>query len=197
MAALEDRYRRNREALLGRLSVSLTRLYGATIEPDELDGSFARLFPRVAPVIRSAQLAGVSLSTAYLSALILRDGGRTSRLPVRTDLIGTSRIGTLEEGMDAWPAIVKAQIGKGVERPEAIAFGLYLMHRFADGETTRVMDEQTEFVARESKQFRGWFGNLSPTACRACVAHNSGMHSMNEQPLRHGGCGCTQQYVVI
>lgn len=197
MPALEDRYNRQQRTLQARLRASLTRLYGATVDPDDIDGSFAALFPRAAAIIRAGQSAGVSLSTAYLSALILRDGGRTARLPIRRDLVGTSQVGSLEEGMDAWPSMVKAEIGKGRPREEAIAFGAYLATRFGDNETRRAMDEQTDFVVRESKQFRGWVGILHPPTCDECVAHNTGFHGPDEAPFRHGSCDCSMQWVVI
>ena len=188
---LDGRHRLEAATRLGRPTIQ------AAFMADNLDTAFPTFMDRAEPIIRSAQSAGVTLSTAYLSALILRDGRRTARLPVRTDLVGTSQIGTLREGMDAWPSMVKAEIGKGRPRPEAIAFGAYLATRFADSETKRAMDEQTEHATRESKQFRGWFGLLAPPSCPECVAHNTGFHGLDEPMFRHGGCDCSKQYVAV
>lgn len=196
MAALEDRYRAQQQALLDRVDQSLAALYGSTIEPNELDASFARLFPKAAAVVAAGQAAGITITTAYLSALVLRDGGRTSQLPILKDLVGTSRAGTLDEGMSAWPALVKQRIGEGVDRAEAIAYGAYLVNRFGDGEVTRVSDLQAEHATQHSPHFRGWRGILSATACKECSDNNSGEHPLSQPIYRHGSCNCTKQFLV-
>lgn len=196
MAALEDRYRRQSDSLRRRVAGALTRAYGDTIEPGELDASFARLFPRVEQIVRAGQSAGISLTTAYLSALVLRDGRRAVRLPITRDVVGTSKAGTLQDGMGAWPVMVKHQIGEGRSATEAVEYGSYLVTRFGDAEVVRAMDEQTDFATRRSGLFRGWVGILSPPTCDECTAFNTGVHALDEPFYRHGSCDCSKQYLV-
>lgn len=195
MAALEDQYRIRLDGLRTAVTARLVALYGSTIEPGELDASFTALFPQAEAVIRAGQSAGVSLSTAYLSALILRDGQRTAKLPILIELVGTSKAGTLAEGMAAWSALVKQRIALGYSIDEALEHGRYLVERFGDGEVTRVVDAQTDYATKQSKQFRGWRGIVAATACAECGV-NKGEHSMKERMYRHGSCNCTKQYIV-
>lgn len=196
MAALEDRYRQSQRALQARIRRALTRTYGETIEPDELDASFIRLFPKVAQIVRAGQAAGVTITTAYLSALVLRDARRTARLPILRELVGTTKAGTFEQAMGAWPVMVKHQIAEGRSTEEAVEYGSYLVTRFGDAEVTRVMDEQMEHATTKSGAFRGWVGILHPPTCDECVARNMGFHGLDEQPFRHGSCDCSVQYVA-
>lgn len=196
MPALEDRYQRQQLALQARLRSALTRAYGETIELDELDASFTRLFPKVAQIVKAGQSAGLSITTAYLSALVLRDARRTARLPMLTEIVGTSQVGSLTDAMGAWPVMVKHQIAEGRTTEEAAAYGSYLVTRFGDAEVKRVMDAQTEHATTKSGLFRGWVGILHPPTCAECVANNTGTHGMDEQMFRHGSCDCSKQYLV-
>ena len=195
MPALEDRYRQQTERLKRRVKASLTRAYGDTIEPGELDASFTRLFPQVERIVRAGQSAGLTITTAYLSALILRDARRTARLPMLREAVGTSKAGTLTDAMGAWPVMVKHQIAEGHTTEEAVEYGSYLVTRFGDAEVTRIMDEQAEHATR-SGQFRGWVGVLHPPTCDACVSNNIGFHGIDEPFFRHASCDCEKQYVA-
>jgi hypothetical protein len=160
------------------------------------DDGFAALYPKVAAIVRAGQSAGVSLTTAYLSTLILRDAGRTARLPIRTDLVGTSKAGSMADGMGAWPVMVKHQIALGRDEDEAVEYGEFLVGRFGDAEMLRAMDEQADYATRRSGQFRGWVGILAPPTCDECVAYNTGVHGLDEPFFRHGSCDCSKQYLV-
>lgn len=195
MAALDERYRSSYLALLERVRRSLLVLYGATVTTGDIDAGFERLFPRAGAVIQSGQSASVSLATAYLSALVLRDTGRTVRLPIAPDLVGTSLAGSLSDGMAAWPAMVKARIAEGLDPTEALDYGRYVVERFGDAEVTRVGDRQTEHASRNSHHFRGWEGIVSGGSCGPC-GDNAGFHELGESMYRHGGCRCSKQYVT-
>ena len=198
MNELERRYRARLAELRAQVLAALNRLYAATIDADDIDAAFADFTPRAASLLLAGQSRGISLSTGYLSALITLMGGRTADLRAFTgaELIGYTAAGvSLEEGMDAIPAMVKQQIGKGVEISEALDYGRFLSERFGDAELTSIVDRHTEIVTANSGEFSGWEGIVSGGACEPCGA-NAGFHELSEPIYRHGSCNCTKQYVV-
>ena len=102
----------------------------------------------------------------------------------------------LAEGMAAFPAMVKQQIGNGATDAEALTYGHQIAERFADAEVTRVVDETADDLTSESKHFKGWVGIVSPTACDRCVASNTGFHPKSVEMYRHGDCNCTKRWVT-
>lgn len=191
---LDARYRAKLAALHDRVRIAVNRLYAASVDPDDLDASFAEFSPRAAVVVQAGQSRGVSLATGYLAALVTLSVSR------RVDFSGiTSSVrpaASLTEGMAAWPSMVKEQIGKGVEVPQAIEYGRYLAERFADNEITAAVDRQTNVVTRQSGEFSGWAGILTGReTCEPCKS-NEGFHALEEPFYRHPGCDCTREYLV-
>lgn len=198
MNELERRYRVRLAELRAQIVVLLDRLYADRIDPADLDAAFSAFNPQAAIVLRAGQSRAVSLATGYLSALVTLMGGRRADLSAFTaaDIIGTTATGlTLVEGMDAFPALVKAQIGKGADTKQAVEYGRFLAERFGDAEVTSAVDRHTEAVTTMSGEFSGWEGIVSGNACDPCGA-NAGFHALDEPIYRHGNCNCTKQYVV-
>lgn len=198
MTELERRYRFRLAELRSQIVATLQQLYGSTVTLDDLDAGFAALIPQAAVVVQAGQSRAVSLATAYLSALVTLNSGRLADLGSLTaaDLIGFTQEGVpLAEGMAAWPSMVKQQIGKGATSSQASKFGRFLVERFADAEVTRAADSHSDAVTKQSGEFSGWEGIVSPKACAPCSA-NSGFHDLSEPMYRHGSCNCTKQYVV-
>ena len=198
MNELERRYRARVAELREQILAALNRLYGQSIDPDDLDESFGVFNPRAAALLQAGQARGISLATGYLSALITVMGGRAADLRAFTglELIGYTAEGkTLAEGMAAFPAMVKAQIGQGADIQQAVEYGRFLSERFGDAEVTGAIDRHTEAVTSGSGEFSGWEGIVSGNACDPCGA-NAGFHELSEPIYRHGSCNCTKQYVV-
>ena len=198
MNELERRYRARVAELRQQILDALNRLYGQTIDPEDLDAAFEAFSPRAAVLLRAGQARGISLATGYLSALITVMGGRTPDLRAFTgaELIGYTEKGLpLAEGMAAFPAMVKAQIGKGADIGQAVEYGRFLSERFGDAEVTGAIDRHTEVVTAESGEFTGWEGIVSGGACDPCSG-NAGFHELSEPIYRHGNCNCTKQYIV-
>jgi hypothetical protein len=158
----------------------MTRLYAATITGESLDDEFGRLFLPAASIVLAGQAQTRSTALGYLQGLITLGAGRTANLPVLSlptpeDIAGR---------MDAWPAMVKGEIGKGAPLEEALEFGRYLTERFSDSELLGVADAQTELATR-SGEFRGWEGIVDGNACDPCQ-DNAGLHEPDEPMYRHG-----------
>lgn len=198
MTELERRYRARLAELRNQILAQLNRIYADTIDPDDLDAAFGEFNPRAAVLLQAGQARGITLASAYLMAQITMEAGRRPDLGAFTGagIIGTTAAGaSLVDGMAAFPAMVKGQIGKGADIPQAVEYGRFLAERFGDAEVTSAVDRHTEAVTSRSGEFTGWEGIVSGNACDACAA-NAGFHSLDEPMYRHGSCNCTQQYVV-
>lgn len=198
MNELERRYRARVLELREQVLQAIRRLYGQTIDPDDLDAAFEAFIPRAAVILRAGQARGISLATGYLSALVTVMGGRTADLRAFTglELVGFTADGrSLAAGMDAFPAMVKARIAEGLDIADAIDHGRFAAERFTDGELTAAIDKHTDAVTSASGEFSGWEGIVSGNACDPCAA-NAGFHELSEPIYRHGNCNCTKQYVV-
>lgn len=198
MTELERRYRARLAELRNQILAQLNRIYADTMTPDDLDAAFGAFNPRAAVLLQAGQARGITLASAYLAALITMEAGRRPDLGAFTGagIIGTTASGTsLVEGMAAFPAMVKAQIGKGADIQQAVEYGRFLAERFSDAEVTSAVDRHTEAVTSDSGEFSGWEGIVSANACAPCGA-NAGFHDLSEPIYRHGSCNCTKQYVV-
>lgn len=191
---LERQFRQAQLRLEASVREALAGLHDATVDPDDIDAAYAALIPQAATVIAAAQAAGVTLVNGYLGAVLAVNGAET-RLSVLDGLVGSSRAGTLADGMGAWPVMVKAQIGSGATPADALGYGRYLTERFGSSETLRAVDEQEDFAAKESGRFKGWEGVVSAGACDPCSG-NRGFHPISQPIYRHGSCRCSKRYVV-
>jgi hypothetical protein len=191
-----DAYRRQLTSLRRTIERRVLALYGA-ISPEDLDASFAAFFAAAAPLITAGQASASTLSAAYLRSLFSVQARRTvDPAPPPDGLIGRTELGLpIIEGMAAFPALVKGQIGAGKPLAEALDFGRYLAGRFTDAEIIRVADATTDSIARRTREVRGWRGIVSPGACGPCRA-NAGLHAASDELYRHGGCGCSREWVV-
>ncbi len=198
MTELERRYRARLAELRNQILVQLNRIYADTINPDDLDAAFGAFNPRAAVLLQAGQARGISLATAYLAALITTTAGRRADLGAFTGagIVGSTVAGaSLVEGMAAFPAMVKGQIGQGADIQQAVEYGRFLAERFGDAEVTGAVDRHTEAVTSGSGEFSGWEGIVSGSACDPCQG-NAGLHPLSESIYRHGSCSCTKQYVV-
>jgi len=195
---LDDRYRERLAELRRRVKATVAGLYTSTIDPDNLDASFEQFTPRAAEVVQAGQAGGVSLASGYLAALVLVNASRTADFGAFTgsEVVGATAMGsTLTEGMDAFPSMVKTQIGKGIEVPHAVEYGRFLAERFADNEVTGAVDRHTEIVTSQSGEFSGWAGITVGETCDPCQG-NEGFHTLDQSFYRHPGCDCTREYLV-
>lgn len=156
----------------------------------DLDDAFGRLFPAAAGIVAAGQSQARATASGYLLALITLGAGRTAALPV----LSLPTISDIAKRMDAWPAMVKGQIGEGRSLIEALDTGRYLAERFADREVVGTVDAQTE-LATKTGQFRGWEGDVSGDSCDPCQG-NAGFHDIDEPMYRHGSCQCDRTWVV-
>lgn len=195
-AELDRRYRVRVAQIRQGVSKRVSALYGSIVTAEDIDAGFARFTPAAAAVVASGQSQAVLMATAYLTTQIVVEAGRVPRLPTGQALVGSTAAGvSLQQGMDALPAMVKGQIGKGAELSEALAYGKFAAERFADKEITNALDYHTDTVAKTSGEFSGWIGEVSPTACDPC-GENAGFHPIDADLYRHGSCKCSRRFVV-
>ncbi len=187
---LDRRYRNRLDQIRRAVAARITALYGSTISGESLDDEFGRLFLPAAGIVAAGQSQARATASGYLRALITLGAGRTAALPV----LSLPSLADITKRMDAWPAMVKGQIGEGRSLIEALDTGRYLAERFADREVVGTVDAQTE-LATKTGQFRGWEGIVSPESCDPCK-DNEGFHQVDEPIYRHGTCQCDRMWVV-
>ena len=71
---LHLRYRAALVNLRSQVMVRLDKLYADTIDLADIDASFARYIPQAALIVRAGQANGVSLTNAYVRALVAISG---------------------------------------------------------------------------------------------------------------------------
>lgn len=189
---LEVRYRARLATIRQRVTAAVRRIYLASVNGADLDAEFGRIYVPTASLVAAGQAQGRATANGYLAALITLGAARTAVLPV----LSLASISDLATRMEAWPSMVKQQIGEGRALPEALDFGRYLAERFADAEVVGAVDAQTDLATQESGQFAGWIGiTTGRTTCEPCYA-NQGFHLATEKMYRHAGCDCRREYLV-
>jgi predicted ABC-type ATPase len=198
-SVLNERYAAQLDTLKARVRTAIGAIYQDSVSPEDLDAAFGRFAERAAPIVEAGQEAAVALNAAYLQTLVELEAGVDEQLAdpaLVKDIVGLTGEGaSLQTGMEAFPAMVKDQIGTGRPIGEALGFGLYLAQRFGDAEVTSAVDRHADAVTKRSRRFRGWLGRLHGT-CAACRERNAGEHPLSQTIYRHPHCRCTKEYLV-
>lgn len=192
-ADLARAYRARLRTLATAIAGRIGRLFASMVDLADIDAAFAAYIPAAAEAIEAGQQAGMNAVLAYLELLL-----QAGDLEVPRGIAGTTRDGaTLEKGMDAFPAMLKAHVADGHPPASSLTFGLFIARRFADAEVTGAVDRTEVELGTQLADVRGWEGVLSGDSCPACRRINPGIHPMSEPMYRHGGCDCTKRIVTI
>lgn len=188
-STLAHQYRARLDALRSQLVEQARRLYG-DLDPADISASFDAIAPDIARYIEAGQGSAAALSAAFLNALSEYETDQPAAVQMAP--VGVSQKGDpLAVGMAPIAGMILGQIAAGATVTDAVAYGDYLVSRFADSETVRVADQTTDdTLAAEGQRYIGWEGVVSPRACDACVSANSGTHTPDETLYRHANCGC-------
>lgn len=187
-SSLARNYHARLDALRAQLVEQARRVYG-TLDPADISASFDAIAPDIARFIEAGQGSAAALSAAFINALSEYEVG--APVAVRTAQPGLSETGApLAMSMAPIAGVILGAIGAGRPVEEAVAYGDYMVARFADSETVRVADETVRDSLSGDHRYVGWEGVVAPRACDACVSANSGMHSPDEPVYRHANCSC-------
>lgn len=178
-------YRERLHALRAEVARRLGIAYAKVIE-DDIRASFAAFAPLAARTITAGQASAQTLTRAYIRGI----GVEPLTLP---SLAGTTKAGTMAEGLAGIAPLILISIAKGASASDAVLAGGGYVDRLADNELTRVVDAEVTGQAGTGK-LRGWQG-ITYGASDECTS-NEGFHSFGEDMVRHPHCQCDRELVV-
>lgn len=159
---------------------------------DRLEQQFPTFVKSATVTLTAAQRRAQTLTRAYVSATSRAALGEGAELPEAVDIAGTTKAGTIADGLGGIPAMVYDRLGATKDPLLAMQFGGYLVSRLADNEITRTVDTEFASVA-PAAQAVGWEGvTFGPDDdCQ----DNEGLHDLGDEMFRHPGCLCDQLIV--
>lgn len=161
----------------------------------DFEPSFTDWLGKTATAVTDAQVRGVRLTAAYLTAFLSSELGR--RVPTVTldarAYAGTARDGRpLAEAYDTARIAVLVALKEGKSNDEALAAGSVRALRAVELDVMQTARQSLQDAQRDHPLVVGYNRAVSGT-CGACVAASDGEYSDTDDFESHPGCQCVPE----
>lgn len=195
---LTDRFAVQLAATAGRVQRFAGQRW--SFAPDDFDGSYAAWLDQVLPQVAQAQRQNLRLAQGYVSAFLLSETGRRTRLPSvdANEFVGRSRDGReLREAWGSPPIKAKVAIGDGKSVEEASAIARNAANDLVSVDTYHAARGPVAVLLAAVEAVEGYTRVAGGNSCGACLGAADGtVFSSDEVFEMHSNCDCVAEPVV-
>lgn len=181
------------QASLSQQVLAIVRKLWARVDPDDIAGSFAKVFAKLLDVIAQAQQEAATAGAAYIGAALAAEAVTPDPVGalVAASLAGVASDGRRLDNLVALPVIrAKQLIGQGAPVSEAM--------RAAEGQLLMIVSTQVADAGRVAAGVRiavdrmaaGYERVLTLPSCSRCIVLAGRVYPWSDGFQRHPRCDC-------
>lgn len=186
---------RQHQALISRSAVHRTAAAWATLDPQDLSGSWAAAVgPSIVRTLTAAQRLATAGASQYVAAAVgAQDGDPAADgTAASAAFAGTAADGRSLSGLLYVPVLkTKTAIGAGLPVREALASGASELAMLVGTEVADAGRNASQVAMTATRSVHGYVRMVSGSACSRCIILAGRHYRWNASFLRHPHCQCT------
>lgn len=190
---IERAYAVRLRALTDRVQALVVQQFGV-VELDDLTASVQGFILRTVALIEAGQVQAQGLASAYVSALLVEEGGGPAPVAATRAMAGTTQDGRRLASAFGPPfaAGVYLTLRSGGNVTRALQAGRAVASRWAQTEVADAAARETLAASESVETLSGWtWVTSSSRPCGACLGQRDGRTRPARQAMgRHSGCSC-------